>query len=135
MFDAGISLEADCFYFFTDRLNEDLSTRLAVTNTARQVLYIGKRDALESKLGFELKLPEGEMLFVLSVDTDRELYAIDKAYTLMPLSVDDLAPVPTIDDMKQMDQNALVRVLFASQQQQGFFDVVREFDYQEAFVF
>ena len=90
MFNEGVSLEMDCFYFFTDRLNEDLSTRLAVN---------------------------------------------DKAYTLMPLSVDDLAPVPTIDDMKQMDQNALVRVLFASQQQQGFFDVVREFDYQEAFVF
>jgi hypothetical protein len=134
MIDAGISLEADCFYFFTDRLNEDLRTRLPHHETG-QVLYIGKRDALESELGFSLKLREETMLFILSVGSDRELYTIDKAYTLMPLSVDDLAPVPTINDMKQMDQNALVRVLFASQQQQRFFEVVREFDYPEAFVF
>jgi hypothetical protein len=134
MFNPGISLETDCFYFFTDRLNEDLRTRLPHHQT-EQVLYIGKRDALEDKLGFSLKLPEETMLFILSVGSDRELYTIDKAYTLLPLSVDDLGPVPTIDDMKQLDQNELVRVLFASQQQQRFFEVVRDFVYPEAFVF
>jgi hypothetical protein len=133
MFNAGRSLDKDSFYFFTDRLTEDLSSRLPDTEREWQVLYVGKREALESELGFSLKLPKETMLFVLSIGTDRELYIIDQACTLTPLSVDNVAPVAFINEnMQQIEQKKFVRFLFALQQKLAIFDVVRDFDYPEA---
>jgi hypothetical protein len=124
------SLDKDSFYFFTDRLTEDLSSRLPDTEREWQVLYVGKREALESELGFALKLPKETMLFVLSIGTDRELYIIDQACTLTPLSVDNVA---TNENM-QIEQKKFVRFLFALQQKLAIFDVVRDFDYPEAVI-